>query len=231
MKTLFIIIILILSLNLFSQDKEVLLKSKQHFIGINTLSLISYINNPDLSYSNYTLQYKIIRDQKLNLQTSISLINNQKAKQSYSFYNESKDFVVLTKEEYDAAINIRFGIGQSYNTGLGRMCLRSNLIIGYLKNNKDYLEFVSYKNENNETEGYGSGNFVYSSIGYFTTGIDVEIAYEIDLNKHFTLGIEYVPELIFLTKVSEENNIENNSYDYFVASNFRNIRLNIFYRF
>jgi len=238
MKLIFLILLSLISLFIIAQPDTTIEKIDtlpQKYIGINVGSIISNITQGYSKSQNYSLKYRIEKHNSLIFQTSLNLKSEEDTEENYYCFTDTADNIhKRTYTENNGQFDVRVGIGIYEKLGYGNIYLVGDLLLGYTEINQTYNDFVNYVN-NGTVEGFGGELIRGAKAGYFTAGIDFAIGYKINLGKHLSLGLEYVPEITFNTLIDTDyyyGDAEKFNFNKDAVNSYFNVfNVNLFYRF
>lgn len=149
----------------------------------------------------------------------------------YSFVDADSNLVTRNYYLNDSKVDVRFGSAIKNKFGLGNMILGLDLLVGYSKLNDNMIE---YKTHINDTMYYGRADSLttittmsYPSVDYGNLGLDISLAYQLNLGNNFLLNLEYAPEVNFNFLIKKKGDIHSSEYDY--SDYYLDVAFNRFY--
>ena len=230
-KFLLVTIAVLLVNSVYSQTNNESIEEKKNSIGLN-VSGFSVLTT-DQTNKNVILSLKYYRiKEKYNLRISINHKLNEKENVYNHYINEENNITTRIYEESNNRLDARFGLSKNNDIGFGKIKLSSDIILGYNVSLTSVLENIDYLS-NGEIVGFGVSEYTNSEAQFISTGIDLSIAYEINLSEQFALNLEYAPEIVFNSKVNEKVDQKNliSSYKNYLDTDLKVFHLNILYRF
>ena len=230
-KFLWITIAVLLVNSVYSQTSNESIEEKKNSIGLNVNGLSMFTNDQTNKNVILSLKYYKIKE-KYNLRISINHKLNEKEDVYNHYINEENNLTTRTYEESNNRLDARFGLSKNNDIGFGKIKLSFDIILGYNATLTNILENIDYMS-NGEVEGFGVSEYTNSEAQFISTGIDFSIAYEINLSEQFALNLEYVPEIVFNSKINEKVDQKNliPSYKNYLDTDLKVFHLNILYRF